>query len=172
MASAATVEDTTFSDLAARQRHPAVDATIKIVQSPVGLGSGIVIMILIAVALAAPYVSPFDPQAISRDKFVAPGEAGHWLGSDGIGRDILTRIMYGRADLAVRRVPDGRVRHAGRRGHRAVLRLRRRLDRPGHPACGGRHPVVPGHPAGDGHRQRDRALDDERRARHRPLSWR
>ncbi len=95
MASAATVEDTTFSDLAARQRHPAVDATIKIVQSPVGAGSGVVILILIAVALLAPYVSPFDPQAISRDKFVAPGEAGHWLGSDGIGRDILTRIMYG-----------------------------------------------------------------------------
>ena len=95
MASAAQVEDTTFQDLAASQRHPAVDAVIKIARTPVGAGSGVIIIILILVALLAPYVSPFDPQAISRDKFVAPGVAGHWLGSDGIGRDILTRVMYG-----------------------------------------------------------------------------
>ena len=95
MASAARVEDTTFQDLAAQQRHPAVDAIIKIARTPVGAVSGLIILILIAVALAAPYVSPFDPQAISREKFVAPGVSGHWLGSDGIGRDILTRVMYG-----------------------------------------------------------------------------
>ena len=95
MASAAQVEDTTFQDLAARQRHPAVDAIIKIARTPVGAASGVIIIILILVALAAPYVSPFDPQAISREKFVAPGVEGHWLGSDGIGRDILTRVMYG-----------------------------------------------------------------------------
>ena len=95
MASAARVEDTTFQDLAAQQRHPAVDAIIKIARTPVGAASGLIILILIAVALAAPYVSPFDPQAISREKFVAPGVSGHWLGSDGIGRDILTRVMYG-----------------------------------------------------------------------------
>ena len=87
--------DATFADLAARQRHPAVDATIKIARSPVGAASGAIIILLIVVALSAPYVTPFDPQAISRDKFVAPGVSGHWLGSDGIGRDILTRVMYG-----------------------------------------------------------------------------
>ncbi len=86
--------EATFGEIAAQQRHPAVDATLKIMRSPVGAVSGALIILLVAVALLAPYITPFDPQAISRDKFVAPG-AEHLLGTDGIGRDILTRVMYG-----------------------------------------------------------------------------
>lgn len=92
---ATTTADATFSGIAARQRHPALDSAIKIVRSPVGAGSSAVILGLIAVAALAPWIAPFDPQEISRDKLVAPGEAGHLLGADGIGRDILSRLMYG-----------------------------------------------------------------------------
>ena len=92
---ATTTADATFSGIVARQRHPAVDSAIKIMRSPVGAGSSLVIFGLIVAALLAPVISPFDPQGISRDKFVAPGEAGHLLGTDGIGRDILTRLIFG-----------------------------------------------------------------------------
>lgn len=92
---ATTTADATFSGIAARQRHPAVDATIKIMRTPVGAGSAVVILILVAIALLAPVISPFEPQAISRDRFVAPGEVGHLLGTDQIGRDILARIIFG-----------------------------------------------------------------------------
>ena len=92
---ATTTADATFSGIAARQRHPAMDAAIKIMRTPVGAGSAVVILILVGIALLAPVISPFEPQAISRDRFAAPGEVGHLLGTDQIGRDILARIIFG-----------------------------------------------------------------------------
>jgi len=77
-----------------KTRHPALDATVKIVRSPVGGISAFVIGLLVFTALFAPLISPFDPEAISRDKFVAPG-ADHFMGTDGIGRDIFSRVVYG-----------------------------------------------------------------------------
>jgi peptide/nickel transport system permease protein len=57
---------------------------------------GLAIIILFAsLALLAPLVSPYDPltQNISHS-LAAPG-AAHWFGADKLGRDILSRIMYG-----------------------------------------------------------------------------
>ncbi len=57
---------------------------------------GLAIIILFALlALLAPLVSPYDPltQNISHS-LAAPG-AVHWFGADKLGRDILSRIMYG-----------------------------------------------------------------------------
>ncbi len=57
---------------------------------------GLAIIILFALlALLAPLVSPYDPltQNISAS-LAAPG-AAHWFGADKLGRDILSRIMYG-----------------------------------------------------------------------------
>ena len=54
------------------------------------------ILFWVIVALIAPYAAPYDPTAIQfSDKLVGPGTAGHLLGTDQYGRDILSRIMYG-----------------------------------------------------------------------------
>ncbi len=47
-----------------------------------------------AAALAAPWVAPYDPGAQTADILVAPGRA-HLLGTDDLGRDLLSRIVYG-----------------------------------------------------------------------------
>lgn len=47
-------------------------------------------------ALAAPLVSPFDPVRQDMNAILAaPGRAGHALGTDDLGRDVLSRIIYG-----------------------------------------------------------------------------
>jgi len=56
---------------------------------------------LLLVAILAPVLAPHDPYAISPDMVAAPGGA-HPLGTDGLGRDVLSIILYGsRASLMV-----------------------------------------------------------------------
>lgn len=60
-------------------------------------------LVLIALAAAAPYICRFDP--ISQDLYSAlkaPGESGHLLGTDQLGRDMLSRLLYAaRTDLVI-----------------------------------------------------------------------
>jgi peptide/nickel transport system permease protein len=57
---------------------------------------------LAVVALAAPWLSPADPGALSRDSGLSGPSAAHWLGQDKLGRDILSRVIHGsRISLAI-----------------------------------------------------------------------
>jgi peptide/nickel transport system permease protein len=57
--------------------------------------------LLILLALAAPLVAPFDPNQQSAENLLGPG-ASHLLGTDELGRDILSRLIFGaRASLLV-----------------------------------------------------------------------
>jgi peptide/nickel transport system permease protein len=55
-----------------------------------GLG---ILVFMIAGAVGAPLVAPYDPDAISYD-FMAPPSPGHPLGTDDVGRDELSRLIY------------------------------------------------------------------------------
>lgn len=57
------------------------------------VGSVIVLLIVLA-ALVGPWLSPYDPNA-SVGAFSQPPSAAHWLGTDQIGRDVLTRLLSG-----------------------------------------------------------------------------
>ena len=59
--------------------------------------AGIVILgILIFVAIAAPLLAPHDPYEMNlRDALKPPGTPGHILGTDELGRDTLSRLIYG-----------------------------------------------------------------------------
>ncbi|MFI1734180.1 ABC transporter permease [Streptomyces acidicola] len=55
---------------------------------------------LVLLALLAPVVSPHSPVLRSGDAFLQPGSAGHPLGTDALGYDLLARVLYGmRASL-------------------------------------------------------------------------
>jgi len=56
---------------------------------------GTLIAILILAALLAPLLAPFDPNAQMMSARLQPPSAEHWLGTDGFGRDLLSRVIYG-----------------------------------------------------------------------------
>jgi peptide/nickel transport system permease protein len=89
------------SAFAARRAQAA--ATLRaILADPSALAGSIIVALLVLIALLAPLLAPYDPDAQDLAlRLAAPG-AGHWLGTDELGRDILSRLLYGsRATLAV-----------------------------------------------------------------------
>jgi peptide/nickel transport system permease protein len=64
-------------------------------RSPAGLvGLGILVLFLLA-GLAAPALAPHDPYDIDLEASLTGPSPGHWLGRDELGRDLLSRIIYG-----------------------------------------------------------------------------
>lgn len=60
-----------------------------------------VIAAIILLAIFAPLISPYDPSAQSYSTVRKPPSVAHWFGTDEVGRDLLTRVIYGaRASLA------------------------------------------------------------------------
>ncbi len=53
------------------------------------------LLLLAAMALLAPWISPHDPIATNPDDALLSPGAGHWLGSDELGRDMLSRVIWG-----------------------------------------------------------------------------
>jgi peptide/nickel transport system permease protein len=65
-------------------------------RNPLAILGAILILLLVFVALAAPWVAPHDPLALDLvSPFEPPGSPGHLLGTDNFGRDILSRLIYG-----------------------------------------------------------------------------
>jgi peptide/nickel transport system permease protein len=52
-------------------------------------------LLLVVLALGAPWLSPYDPTAQNLAIRLASPGAQHWMGTDELGRDILSRIIYG-----------------------------------------------------------------------------
>jgi peptide/nickel transport system permease protein len=55
----------------------------------------IIILVLILVAIFAPLLAPYDPYDQHLDQTLLRPNSQHWLGTDTLGRDILSRIIYG-----------------------------------------------------------------------------
>ncbi|TAJ82638.1 ABC transporter permease [bacterium] len=62
---------------------------------------GAIVLLLVVCGLAAPFLAPYDPQEqVLEQRLRSPGwgseaAGAHWLGTDNLGRDILSRIIYG-----------------------------------------------------------------------------
>jgi peptide/nickel transport system permease protein len=70
-------------------------------------GCGIVLL-LFAVSLLAPVIAPYDPGAIDLKNVLAPPSGDHWFGTDQLGRDVLSRMIWGaRISLKVGFVATG-----------------------------------------------------------------
>ena len=63
-------------------------------QSHIGMFGLTLVLAFIAVALAAPWVAPYDPRALVGKPFERPGE-NHILGTDQVGRDIYSQLIWG-----------------------------------------------------------------------------
>lgn len=54
-----------------------------------------IVVIFIVVAILAPYLTPYEPEKQELLNKLQGPSAAHWLGTDNLGRDLLTRILYG-----------------------------------------------------------------------------
>ncbi len=60
-----------------------------------------IIVLVVVVAIFAPWIAPYDPAQQSWTAVRKPPSAAYWLGTDEVGRDLLSRIIYGaRASLS------------------------------------------------------------------------
>lgn len=64
-------------------------------KSPLTMLGFSLILALIFVAIFAPSIAPYDPTAMNLSHRLAPSSTSHLLGTDELGRDILSRIIYG-----------------------------------------------------------------------------
>ena len=67
----------------------------RVVRNRRGLLGGIVVAVMLAAGLLAPAVAPYSYSTQSLLQRLKPPTAAHWLGTDGFGRDILTRVIWG-----------------------------------------------------------------------------
>ncbi|TAL97723.1 MAG: ABC transporter permease [Paraburkholderia sp.] len=64
--------------------------------NPLSVFGFVILAALIVVAAIGPLIAPHDPlQQVLSDRLMPPGSASHWLGTDQLGRDILSRLIYG-----------------------------------------------------------------------------
>jgi ABC-type dipeptide/oligopeptide/nickel transport system permease subunit len=54
-----------------------------------------ILAVFAACGLLAPWLAPYDPYASDLENSLKPPSARHWLGTDELGRDLLSRILYG-----------------------------------------------------------------------------
>jgi peptide/nickel transport system permease protein len=66
-----------------------------------GLAAAVVLLLIVLVTLAAPWLAPYSPVEVDIQHRLGPpawmegGKTDHWLGTDQIGRDLLSRMIYG-----------------------------------------------------------------------------
>ena len=79
-----------------KKRHSGlVDLFIRLVkEKPLGTVGGIITIILLLTGIFAPLLAPYDPSALSGPQLLPPS-AHFWLGTDDLGRDLLSRIIFG-----------------------------------------------------------------------------
>lgn len=56
---------------------------------------GVVVLLLMVAALSAPLIAPYEPGAINAWQVLSPPSMQHWFGTDELGRDVFSRILYG-----------------------------------------------------------------------------
>ncbi|MFK4769334.1 ABC transporter permease [Rhizobium sp. ZW T2_16] len=68
----------------------------RLCRDPVALAALAVLIIIVVVAILAPYIAPYDPAKGSVIRRLKPiGTEGYILGTDELGRDMLSRLIYG-----------------------------------------------------------------------------
>jgi peptide/nickel transport system permease protein len=70
-------------------------ARAPILANPLNLVALALIALFAACALLAPLLAPYDPLAQELGQRLRPPSPEHWLGTDSLGRDIASRILYG-----------------------------------------------------------------------------
>ncbi|MEK4852285.1 ABC transporter permease [Paenibacillus sp. FSL H7-0756] len=94
--------NTTQIDTALPELGKPASGLRRVLNTPSLLIGIIMFVILILLAIFIPYLSPYNPTEQNLSAFLQPPSAAHWLGTDQLGRDLFTRLIYAaRTDLTI-----------------------------------------------------------------------
>ncbi|MBC7093497.1 ABC transporter permease [Candidatus Bipolaricaulota bacterium] len=71
------------------------DVGRQLLRNPLSLAGTATIIALLLLALLAPYIAPFNPYATNPIQKLLPPSGTHLMGTDGLGRDVFSRVLYG-----------------------------------------------------------------------------
>jgi peptide/nickel transport system permease protein len=64
-------------------------------RNPLAVAGLLIVLVMLAAALLAPWLATHDPGAQNLANRLQPPSAAHWLGTDELGRDVWSRLLYG-----------------------------------------------------------------------------
>jgi len=73
----------------------AVAMTQRVLHQPLAIPALLVVLLVVVAAVFSPLLAPYDPIAQSPYATLQPPSWAHWLGTDQLGRDVLSRLIYG-----------------------------------------------------------------------------
>jgi peptide/nickel transport system permease protein len=83
-------------------RSFAAHARHVLTENPVTLFAALLFALLVVLAIAGPWIAPYDPLASNAAAALQPPSARHWFGTDALGRDMLSRVIVAtRLDLGI-----------------------------------------------------------------------
>jgi len=95
------LENQTTSNISVREAGMASLIWKRFRKHPGAIAGGFIFLLLTVLAISVP-LSPYDPEATSIAERLQPPSLTHFMGTDALGRDLMTRVLYGgRVSLAV-----------------------------------------------------------------------
>ncbi|TVR93551.1 MAG: ABC transporter permease [Trueperaceae bacterium] len=70
-------------------------AVVRLLRDTTGAVGTLFVLLIVLLAVFAPLITPYAPDEINVLKRLAPPSAEHWMGTDQLGRDTFTRLVYG-----------------------------------------------------------------------------
>ena len=67
----------------------------KELSNPMAYSGFVIISIIFLLAMLAPWIAPYDPNEINVKAILLEPSIAHWMGTDGLGRDVLSRMLFG-----------------------------------------------------------------------------
>lgn len=67
----------------------------RLLRNPLAVASGLFVLLVVIAAAVAPFASAFDPNSTDLGAILMPPDSVHLLGTDSVGRDIFTRLLWG-----------------------------------------------------------------------------
>ncbi|MCA1666471.1 MAG: ABC transporter permease [Thermomicrobia bacterium] len=96
MATISTAESAAFGiPTVRRERSPFVNAVLSLRRNPLAMAGIVVIALWLVIALVAPVVAPYEPNKQDIVHRLQGPNRTHFLGTDDLGRDIFSRVLYG-----------------------------------------------------------------------------